>query len=126
MALYVICYATPVLALAVGNGHIGAYCLTLHEAASTDDHTSTPDHQHDQGLIHVHSPGAVPDTHSGPQHDHGQKCCGLFCVPSLGAEQGPTLDRPQLKPALFFPPETFIFGRTPDRIDRPPIPFLSM
>jgi hypothetical protein len=73
-----------------------------------------------RGLAQKHGAdhGTLPGTHPG--------CCGLYCLSALPLASGPLVEGLLLAPALSPAAEVAVFGRVPGRLDRPPIPCLSV
>lgn len=102
------CFAMPPAALAFGHGSSTAHCL------SQADHGMTP----------------VTDTHQDHKHQtpaggHKSTCCGVFCLSALTTiEQA--LD-PIFASSIPYPTRDFNSAAgLPERLDRPPIPSLSV
>jgi hypothetical protein len=72
------------------------------------------------GLAQKHGAdhGTLPGTHPG--------CCGLYCLSALPLASGPLVEGLLLSPALSPPAEASLSGHVPERLDRPPIPSLSV
>ncbi len=110
-AFAALCLAAPPAVLAFGHGENTLYCLA-HDAV---------DHGTHGGLAQKHDGdrGTLPGTHA-------PGCCGLYCLSALPLASGPLLEGLLLAPALSPPAEPALSGRVPGRLDRPPIPSLSV
>jgi hypothetical protein len=106
-----LCLVAPPAAMAFGHGESTVHCLA---------HADAVDHGMHGGLTQKHDGdhGTLPGTHPG--------CCGLYCLSALPLGSGPLVEGLLLAPALSPPAETALFGREPGRLDRPPIPSLSV
>lgn len=107
-----LCFVAPPAVLAVGHGSNTAHCLANADVADHGMHK-----------------GATPKQHG----DHGKLpgttapgCCGLYCLSALPLASAPMVEGLAFAPALSPPMETALFGRVPDRLDRPPISPLSV
>jgi hypothetical protein len=98
--------------MAFGHGKNTVHCLANAAVADHGMHGGASEKHHGDH-------GKLPGT-SGPG------CCGLYCLSALPLASGPTVEDRALAPALSPPAETALFGRVPDRLDRPPIPLLSV
>jgi hypothetical protein len=110
--LAVACFAAPPAALAFGHGSAAAHCLT-HADQVNHGMTRTADSHEQRG-------------HRAPAGEHKSTCCGLFFLSALAAdtEQASDLALPHSAP---FPAGAAHFaGRAPERLERPPIPSLSV
>jgi hypothetical protein len=118
-AVAVLAFVAPPIAVAFAPAKNAVYCLTHDDhAIGRDDQDHAADHHHPGGLDHVkHSPG---------DGDHKSHCCGLFCVTALAPSLGHVFKHTWSRAPVLFELQTSFSGRTHERIDRPPIPFLSM
>jgi hypothetical protein len=110
--LAALCFVAPPAVLAFGHGSNTAHCLANADAV---DHGmqdgGTQDHHGDHGkLPGTHAPG----------------CCGLYCMSALPPASGPMVEGSLVRLALSLPAEIALYGRVPSRLDRPPIPLLSV
>ena len=122
VGLYVACLLAPPAEIAFGT--VAPPCLT------DDSHgvVRTAMHEHG-GKVHVHKDGTVHEhSKAADRHtkDSDGQCCGLFCASALPAV---LIDVPL--PALLAKSAISaevqgLAGRTPDRLDRPPISSLSL
>jgi hypothetical protein len=107
-----LCLAAPPAVMAFGHGSNTAHCLTNADVADHGMHGgAAPNHHGDHGKL----PGT-----SAPG------CCGLYCLSALPLASAPMVEGLALAPAVSSPVETALFGRVPDRLDRPPISPLSV
>jgi hypothetical protein len=117
-AAAVFAFVAPPIAVAFAPTGNAVYCLTHAEnAIGHDDHDQAADQQHPGDLGHV--------KHSHGGGDHKSHCCGLFCVTALAPSLGHVFEHTWPPTPVFFGLQTSFSGRTPDRIDRPPISRLS-
>jgi hypothetical protein len=107
-----LCLVAPPAVMAFGHGKNTVHCLTNADIADHGMHGGeAPKHHGDHGkLPETATPG----------------CCGLYCLSALPLASGPTVEGRVLAPALLPPVEIALFGRVPDRLDRPPISPLSV
>ena len=121
-ALYVLCILAPSAAFAFSNNPSVAHCLA-------EDHFTIAVHDHG-GEVHVHADGTAHQHHddgSTQKHpsDGGKAdiatCCGLFSVVAVAAEPSFNLALPGAASVLVPAPREALSGRSPDRINRPPI-----
>jgi hypothetical protein len=123
-ALYMLCILAPSAAFAFSANPTVAHCLT-------EGHVGVHDHG---GKVHVHADGAAhqhdDDGVAPPSGDNEKSrvatCCSLFSVVAISGEPGLSL-------GLYSPPSIAspiladaLSGRGPERINRPPIPPLSL
>jgi hypothetical protein len=88
------------------------HCLTHGDAVNHGMHgVGERDHHGDHGT----SPGT-----------HAPGCCALYAMSALPLASGPLVEGALLPPALSPPAEASLSGRVPERLDRPPIPSLSV
>ena len=111
-AFAALCLVAPPAVMAFGHGENIVHCLA---------HADAVDHGMHGGVAQKHDghPGTLPGTHA-------PGCCGLYCLSALPLASGPLVEGLLLAPALSPPAETSLFGRVPGRLDRPPIPSLSV
>lgn len=105
-----LCFVAPPAVMAFGHGSNTVECLS---------HADAVDHGMHGGAMHKHrgDHGKVP----GPKG-----CCGLFCLSALAPASAPMVEGLFVAPALSLPVELPVSGRVPERLDRPPIPLLSV
>jgi hypothetical protein len=110
-----LCLVAPPAVMAFGHGEKTVHCLAHADAAEHGMHGALG------GLAQKHDGdhGTVPGTHS-------PGCCGLYCLSALPLASGPLVEALLLAPALSPPAGAALFGRVPGRLDRPPIPSLSV
>ena len=112
VALYALCVVTPVAALAASDGAMAAHCLS-------EGHRDMAAH-HGDGAGHPHSlPG--DDDRATPA-----KCCGLFGVSAIAPSFNVVATPMARATDVAMPPAASLFGRSSDRIDRPPRFLLSL
>jgi hypothetical protein len=118
-AAAVFAFVAPPIAVALAPTGNAVYCLTHGDhAIGHDEQDQAAGHQHpgDLGQVkHLHGNG-----------DSKSHCCGLFCVTALAPSLGYIFDDTWFDAPAFFSLQTNFSGRTPDRLDRPPIPRLSI
>ena len=125
VALYALCLVAPAAAFAFNESSATALYLSL-----TDDHRSMGEsglgesHVHQDGMDHHKS---SPDKSNFGGDDHPGNCCGLFCItaivpPALGV----TALHPMQASAVVLPVAESLFGRSSNRIDRPPRTLTSL
>jgi hypothetical protein len=130
-ALYAFCVLAPHAALALG--HAAAHCLTEDHSAAAHVHKAkaqTASHIHADGTVHHH--GGIPadgDAMTTDPHQHSDadgksqsgNCCGLFCISAIALETGVAMPAPPLVAADLSSLHDALSGRSPGRINRPPI-----
>ncbi|HSA66676.1 MAG TPA: hypothetical protein VLE24_03310 [Methyloceanibacter sp.] len=106
-----LCLVAPPAVMAFGHGEKTVHCLA---------HADAVDHGMHDGMAQKHDGdhGTPPVTHSG--------CCGLYCLSALPLVSDPLVEGLLLATALSAPADAALFGRVPGRLDRPPIPSLSV
>ncbi|BAM87758.1 hypothetical protein S58_17510 [Bradyrhizobium oligotrophicum S58] len=126
---YLICVLSPGLAMAFGCGPApcldgAAVAVSHHEMAADAQMHAAHAHHHDHrtadaGMQAQHAPAPAPS-----HHDHSRMpgaCCAMMCAVGLAATlPAVTLPSP-LATASEAVRETTLPGRTPPRLDRPPI-----
>jgi hypothetical protein len=127
-ALYALCVLVPAAASAFAGA--AAHCLTETGPAHVHRAGVEPVKPHidDDGPAHSHA-ASSPHEHAGGEAPHdrdaggesGGNCCGLFCVSAIG-QRSPDFTATRIVAthaacAL----AVVLTGRSPDRIDRPPI-----
>ena len=130
VALYALCLVAPAAAFAFSESPATAVYLSL-----TDDHRSMGESglgESGLGESHVHQDGmdhhkSSPDKSNFGGDDHPGNCCGLFCItaivpPALGV----TALHPMQASAVVLPVAESLFGRSSNRIDRPPRTLTSL
>jgi hypothetical protein len=107
-----LCLMAPPAVMAFGHGKTTAHCLTNADVAN-----------------HGMQKAATPKQHG----DHGKLpgtgapgCCGLYCLSALPLASSQTVEGLAPAPALSPPVETILSGGLAARLDRPPIPPLSV
>ncbi|MSO66354.1 MAG: hypothetical protein EXQ82_00765 [Pseudolabrys sp.] len=105
---------TPAAALTFTDAITAAHCLT------DDHHQASQAHVHQDGSSHRHS--------STGGEDQGQpaKCCGLFGVNAIAPAFDVFALEPMLASGTVAAASESLFGRSSDRIDRPPRSLLSL
>lgn len=130
-ALYAFCVLAPHAALA--SGHAPAHCLTEEHSAAAHVHRANAEpvsHMHADGAEHHH--GAMPahdDATTIDPHQHsdadgrsqGGNCCGLFCISAMASEAGLAMPAPPLVADDLPGIHDALTGRSPGRINKPPI-----
>jgi hypothetical protein len=101
------CFVAPPAVLAFGHGSATADCMANADKVGHGKIGGSHDMKHhgDQ---------------SSPTANHQPSCCGLFCMSALPADGG-VLESTAVPSTPFSAPETFLFSRVPERLDRPPI-----
>lgn len=107
-----LCLMAPPAVMAFGHGKTTAHCLTNADIADHGMHKAATSKQHGNH-------GKLPAP-SAPG------CCGLYCLNALPLASSPMVEGLALAPALSPPLETILSGRIAARLDRPPIPPLSV
>jgi hypothetical protein len=108
----------------MGHGKNTLHCLANADAVNHGvNATEGGDH-------HGHQP-AAPEEQSASHNDHSapsahqMTCCGLFCLSAVGVDAGEVIDLGCGQ--AFFPSlADNLLGRSPERLDRPPISLLSV
>ena len=119
VALYALCLLAPVTAFAFSDSSATAVYLS-----QTDDHRSMS--ESGLGESHVHQDGtghhkSSPDKSNFGGDDHPGNCCGLFCVTAIVPPAfGVTALHLMQASAVVLPVAESLFGRSSNRIDRPP------
>ena len=111
-AFAALCLVAPPAVMAFGHGERTVHCLA---------HADAVDHGMHGGLAQKHD-----GDHGKPPGTHTPGCCGLYCLSALPLASGPLVEGLLLAPALSPPVEVALFGRVSGRLDRPPIPSLSV
>jgi hypothetical protein len=111
-AVAVVCFIAPPAAVAFGHGSAAAHCLT---------HADQVGH----GMAHA-GDAHKQRGHQAPGADHKSTCCGLFFLSALAADDVQSSDVALPHSAPFPAGAAHFTGRAPERIDRPPIPPLSV
>ena len=111
-ALAALCLVAPPAVMAFGHGENTVHCLAHADAVNHGMHGGVAQkHEGDHGTL----PGT-----------HAPGCCGLYGLSALPLASGPLVEGLLLASALSPPVEAALFGRVPGRLDRPPIPSLSV
>jgi hypothetical protein len=110
--LAALCLVAPPAVMAFGHGKNTVHCLANADVADHGMHGGASEKHHGDH-------GKLPGT-STPG------CCGLYCLSALPLASAPMVEDLAVAPALSPPVDTTLFGRVPDRLDRPPISPLSV
>ncbi|MGH6865676.1 MAG: hypothetical protein ACREDO_05810 [Methyloceanibacter sp.] len=119
-----LCFVAPPAVLAMGHGKDTVHCLAN---ADTVNHGMN---NAGGGSHHGHQP-AVPEGKSASHTDHSapdahqMNCCGLFCLSAVEVEAREIIDL-GCGQAYFPSRADNLLGRSPERLDRPPISLLSI
>jgi len=116
--LYALCVIAPPLALAFSDGAVAAHCLT------DDHHGVNAQHEHDS--MHIHVQGGPPSKSNEQDKGKSENCCGLFCVTAGAIPSIAALTKPDHATPIDAVLDSALWGRTTDRIDRPPRSLLSL
>ncbi|HEY6256201.1 MAG TPA: hypothetical protein VIY51_10460 [Xanthobacteraceae bacterium] len=143
---YLACVVMPSVALALAPGAISAYCFDeiAEEVAALQAKAKVHVHVHSDGTVHVHDHGGATSsaTHhgqgenqsaaAGQGHSHSHpgthdaSCCGVFGFTAvLPALSGAIGERAAYHIRAPIPTDCLV-GRSPPRIDRPPIVSLTI
>ena len=114
-AFAALCLVAPPAVMAFGHGEKTLHCLAHADAVDHGMHRALDGVAQKHGGDH----GTLPGTHT-------PGCCGLYCLSALPLASGPLVEGLLLAPALSPLAEPALFGRVPGRLDRPPIPSLSV
>jgi hypothetical protein len=106
-----LCFVAPPAVMAFGHGGNVVNCLIHGDDVDHGMHGDAGHKDHGGAML----PG-----------NHGMNCCGLFFLNALAPSSAPVLDGCPLTMVLWATPESSHPGRVPDRLDRPPIPLLSV
>ena len=106
------CLVAPPAVMAFGHGSKTVHCLTNADVADHGIHDGAAERHHGEH-------GKLPGT-SRPG------CCGLYCLSAIPLAPGPVVEDLSVRPVLAPPFERVLFGRVASRLDRPPIPLLSV
>ena len=114
-AFAALCLVAPPAVMALGHGENTMHCLAHADAVYHGMHGGLG------GVVQKHDGdhGTLPGTHT-------PGCCGLFCLSALPLTSGPLVEGLLLAQALSMPAEIVFCSRVPGRLDRPPIPSLSV
>jgi hypothetical protein len=118
---YAFCLLVPPVALALGDAGQPAPCHTelSHQPAAT--------HVHADGTVHSHTPAAAQpagqhDSDDGMNHyGSNRMCCGLACLSAIALDTRMVLAGASRFTMISWQDADRPLGRTPDRLDRPPI-----
>jgi hypothetical protein len=129
-AIYAICVVAPSMALAFADSAVAAHCLTEDSRSLAHMHAQGDAggvaHAHDDGTMHKHTADAAPALDDeGDQTKQAGSCCGFFCFVAVTGDLEVAVGQPlhvSVLPVL----SDHLDGRGPNRINRPPIPFLSL
>jgi hypothetical protein len=119
------------MALAFADGTVAAHCLSddSHGRAHVQPHAEARDavHPHDDGTAHEHA-NETALVHDGESQQTKQagSCCGLFCFMAATHNLDPAVGEPLHVSSVLSVLDEHLDGRGPDRINRPPIPLLSL
>ena len=118
--LYAVCALAPSVALAFPDG-MAAHCLGEDLAATSPHEHGVTAHVHADGIKH-HHPGVGAHKKSGDESKgHVADCCSLFSIVAIPATTMLIFGSVHLVPVTFPALEEFVYGRDPERINRPPI-----
>ena len=118
-ALYAFCVSAPSAALAL-NKATAEHCLTeLQVRAPAAPHS----HTHADGTVHQHhyDDGAAAHHSNSDGRSQPASCCAAFFISGLAAQAVILLAVRAPAPADFPTLDDHLSGRTPERINRPPI-----
>jgi hypothetical protein len=130
-AIYAACVAAPPIALGSADSAAAAHCLTDDNRGLAHMHAQgdVPGvvHTHDDGTVHEHANDAVPvNDDESEQTKQAASCCGLFCFAAVTHELDPAVGGPLHVSSVLPVLDEHLDGRGPNRINRPPIPLLSL
>jgi hypothetical protein len=114
-AFAALCLVAPPAVMAFGHGEKTLHCLAHADAVDHGMHGALDGVAQKHGGDH----GTLPGTHT-------PGCCGLYCLSALPLTSGPLVEGPLLAQALSMPAEIVFYSRVSARLDRPPIPSLSV
>lgn len=127
-ALYALCTLAPSMALAFTGDAAAAHCLEDLIIAMPPHHDH---HGHADEATHTHADGTILHHHHASAGSHKQPegggkahngdCCGLFAMSALAADAAFTFGKLTFSVTIFPALDDALDGRTPDRINRPPI-----
>jgi hypothetical protein len=125
IVLYAVCVVLPSAALAFPRAP--AHCLTSvrHDITDARLQDGTTIHTPGDSLIHEH-PGDSKEGGSGKLKCHFGTCCGISCFAAITSDSAATIVRPVHASPLFRRLDESLEGCGPERISRPPKPFLSL
>jgi hypothetical protein len=120
VAAYGFCLLVPSAAFALGAAGHSALCLTEPSEQPTTTHV------HADGTVHSHAPAAgQPADQADPADSakrHGsQICCGLACLSAITPDTRMVLAGSSRFTLISWQVADRALGRTPERLDRPPI-----
>jgi hypothetical protein len=118
--LYALCALAPSVALAFP-GSMAAHCLGEDLAAASPHEHGVTTHVHANGIKHHHPDAGAHNTSGHESKGHGADCCGLFSVVAIPPPAMLIFASTHLVPVAFQAFEEFVYGRGPERINRPPI-----
>jgi hypothetical protein len=129
--IYAVCVVAPSVALAFADGAVAAHCLP------DDNHGLAPVHAlgDGRGIVHTHDDGTVHEhanQTASAQDGEGEQtkpvgsCCGLFCFAAVTSDLDVAIGQPVHMSCVLPVLDEHLDGRGPDRINRPPIPLLSL
>lgn len=118
--LYALCALAPSVALAFPDS-MAAHCLSEELAAASPHEHGATAHVHADGIKHHHPGVGAHKKSSDESKGHGADCCGLFSVVAIPAATMLIFGSVHLVPVTFPALDEFVYGRDPERINRPPI-----
>jgi hypothetical protein len=118
--LYALCALAPSAALAFPSS-VAAHCLSEDLAAASPHEHGVTAHVHANGIQHHHPDAGGHKTSGHESKGHGADCCGLFSVVAIPPPAMLIFASAHLVPVAFPALEEFVYGRDPERINRPPI-----
>jgi hypothetical protein len=129
-AIYAVCVTAPSVALAFADGAVAAHCLSDDSDGLAHVHAqgsvSGIVHTHDDGTVHEHAERTAPVVDGeNEQTKQAGSCCGLFCFVAVTGDLDLAVGQPlhvSVLPVL----DERLDDRSPERINRPPIPLLSL
>jgi hypothetical protein len=114
-AFAALCLVAPPAVMAFGHGETTLHCLAHADAVDHGMHGALDGVAQKHGGDH----GTLPGTHTAG-------CCGLYCLSALPLASGPLIEGLLLAQGLSMPAEIVFYSHVPGRLDRPPIPSLSV
>ena len=126
VVIYAVCVVLPSVALAFPNGQAPSHCLTSvrHDITDARLPDGTTIHTPGDSLIHEH-PGDSKEGGSGKLSAILEHAAG-FLASAITSDSAATIVRPVHASPLFRRLDESLDGCGPERINRPPKPFLSL
>jgi hypothetical protein len=118
--IYTLCALAPSVALAFP-GSMAAHCLSQDIAGTSPHEHGVTAHVHADGVTHHHPGVGAHKTSGDANKGHGAECCGLFSVVAIPPTAMLIFGSAHLVPVTFSALQEFVYGRGPERINRPPI-----